>query len=205
MFCNKCGAQMVDGANFCMSCGQPAVQTAPETQPVVQPVAQAPEAQPVVQPVAQTPEAQPVAQTPAKKNNFLLGVIGALLGAVVGGAVIVILGQIGVVAVISGIALLLCVLFGYSKLGGELTKPGMIACILIMLVTPYLADRVDWAIYFLRWNIANNFFEAFADVHKYFEMGLLDMSEYTSNLVMLYVFVGIGIIGMIASAAKKRK
>lgn len=196
MFCNKCGAQMVDGAKFCMSCGQPAVQTAPGAQPVTQPV----EAQPVVQPVMES-----ATQNPAKKNNLFLGIIGALLGAVVGGAVIVAFGQLGLISVLSGIALFFCVLFGYGKLGGELTKPGMAVCIIIMLAAPYLADRVDWAIYFLRWNIANNFFEAFADVHKYFEMGLLDKSDYTSNLVMLYVFVGIGIIGLIASAAKKRK
>lgn len=54
MFCNNCGAQLVDGASFCGSCGSAVVQAAAPASNVVEP-----QAQPGFAPQPQQPQAQP--------------------------------------------------------------------------------------------------------------------------------------------------
>ena len=96
---------------------------------------EAPVAQPVVNP----------AEIPEKQENMFTGIIGALLGAAIGGASIVLLGQLGYVASISGLILAVCTLKGYELLGKSRGTVGTILCVLLMLITPYIAYRISFA------------------------------------------------------------
>ena len=60
--------------------------------------------------MAGSPEVKPA-------ENFVMGLIGALGGALLGGASIILIGQIGYISAISGIILAFCTLKGYALLG----------------------------------------------------------------------------------------
>lgn len=141
----------------------------------------------------------------AKPENVLTGVVGALIGAVLGGASIVLLSQLGFVASVSGLILAVCTLKGYELLGGQLTKRGIIISCLLMAITPYIADRIDWAIV-----IAQAFADdgvtlgmAFAAVHEVIAESDM-LGDYFLSLGMIYLFVIIGAFGTLKGLFKKK-
>ncbi len=187
MKCPNCGAEIAENSTFCGYCGQSVQQ-----QPVEQPVYQ--------QPVYQQPVQQPA---PVEKpENVISGTVGALGGAVIGGLLIVLLSQINFVASISGLVLAFCTLWGYEKLGGKLSTKGIVICVILMLITPYIANRIDWAI-FISDELGISFGDAFEVVPDYAEWGILE--NYTSNLVMLYLFTILGGAATVWDKIKNRK
>ena len=143
--------------------------------------------------------------TQEKPENVLTGVVGALIGAVLGGASIILLSQLGFVAAISGVILAVCTLKGYELLGGRLSKRGIVISCILMAITPYIADRLDWAIV-----IAQTFADegvtlgmAFAAVHDVIaENGMV--GDYFSSLGMVYLFVVMGAFGTLKGLFKKK-
>lgn len=143
--------------------------------------------------------------TQGKPENVLTGVVGALIGAVLGGASIILLSQLGFVAAISGVILAVCTLKGYELLGGRLSKRGILISCVLMAITPYIADRLDWAIV-----IAQTFADegvtlgmAFAAVHDVIaENGMV--GDYFSSLGMVYLFVVMGAFGTLKGLFKKK-
>lgn len=140
-----------------------------------------------------------------KPENLLTGVVGAVIGAVLGGASIILLSQLGFVTCISGLILAVCTLKGYELLGGRLTKRGIIICCVLMAVTPYIADRIDRAIM-----IAQTFAGdgvtlgmAFLAVHEVIaEKDML--GDYFLNLGMIYPFVVVGAFDTLKGLFKKK-
>ena len=63
------------------------------------------------------------------KENALLGTLGALLGAALGSASIILLSQINIVSALSGLLIAFCALKGYEILGGKLSTLGIIISI----------------------------------------------------------------------------
>ena len=47
-----------------------------------------------------------------KKENLALGILGAVIGSLIGGAAIVLIGQLGMISAISGVVLAFCALKG---------------------------------------------------------------------------------------------
>ncbi len=58
-----------------------------------------------------------------KTENMVAGTVGALLGSLLGVACIVLLGQLGYVAAVSGIVMAICTMKGYELLGGTGSPP----------------------------------------------------------------------------------
>lgn len=82
----------------------------------------------------------------ADKSNPVLGIIGAIIGALLGSIFWVILGQVGYIAGIAGIAILLGAMKGYTLLGKSLDKKGVIITLLISFVMVYVANDITWRI-----------------------------------------------------------
>ena len=61
-----------------------------------------------------------------KGENVVTGIVGAFLGSIIGLIVIVLVGQLGYVAVLSGIVMGVCTVKGYAILGGRLSKKGAV-------------------------------------------------------------------------------
>ena len=144
-----------------------------------------------------------------KQEKLALGILGALLGGLLGGASIVLLGQLGLVAAISGVILAFCTLKGYELLGGKLSKQGILVCIVVMLAVPYLADRVSWALAIVEQSkealgAQLSFGDAFQYVHEIVE--LTESTEnYWKDLLFIYAFTILGAFSIVKQAFKQRK
>ena len=152
-----------------------------------------------------TPVATVMPSQPIKQENVLTGLVGAVIGAVLGGASIILLSQLGFVASMSGFILAVWTLKGYELLGGQLSKRGIVISCLLMAITPYIADRIDWAIV-----IAQTFADegvtlgiAFAAVHDVIAENDM-LGEYFKSLGMIYLFVVMGAFSTLKGLIKKR-
>lgn len=179
MNCTKCGQEILDTATFCEHCG------------------------------AEVKPAEAVTGEVKKPENVMTGIVGALIGAAIGGASIVLLSQMDVIASISGIILAVCTMKGYELLGGRMTKKGIVISVLLMLAMPYLADRIDWAIRIMNQaqseGLAWTFGESFQVIPQMIEAGIIEEETYVANLVQLYLFTGIGVVATLFGGKGKKK
>ena len=174
MNCNHCGAQLPENAAVCTACGT------------------------AINAAAANP-----AELPAKEN-VLLGIVGALIGALLGGASILLFSKLGYVASLSGVLIAACTLGGYKLLAKGMGKAGLAICIILMLVTPFLANAVDLV------------FSLYEETQMY-GMTLMDTAEFLVDLIiseqemmiaylkdlgMLYLFVVLGAFGIAKKALK---
>ena len=140
-----------------------------------------------------------------KRENVICGIVGAFLGALIGGASIILIGMLGYIASVSGLILAVCTLKGYELLGGKLSGKGIVISILFMLATPYIADRIDWAIVIMQEfaDYGVTFAEGFAAVPELLKDGSIEMGEYIKNLLMIYGFCALGAFATLRSTLKK--
>lgn len=142
-------------------------------------------------------------QKEGKKENLVGGIVGALLGTLLGVASIIILSQMGYVAVISGIIMAVCTLKGYELLGGKLTKKGIVISIILMIIMTYIGDRLDWAIMVMR-ELETDLASAYRFIPDLLSADIIDSGSYWINLFLVYAFVAAGAIPMIITEIKSR-
>ncbi len=133
-----------------------------------------------------------------KSENVPFGIAGAFLGSLLGVAAIVILGQLGYIAAISGFIMALFTLKGYEKFAGKLSKVGVIASVIILFVMTIFGNRLDWAISISR-ELGNSLFEIFVampDIIKTFDL----QSNYYLNLGLLLFIALIGCYAPVKNA-----
>ncbi len=178
MNCGHCGTPLPENAAVCSVCGTPV-------------------------PVG---EREAVAELP-QPERVGLGLLGALLGAILGGASIVLLSQLGYVAALSGVLMAFCTLKGYELLGKKLSKKGIILSIVLMLVAVLVADWVDWALLAMESlpEYDLTFGECMVLIPAMLADGSIPMSEYLKNLGMVYLFVALGAFGTIRNALSGKK
>ena len=138
-----------------------------------------------------------------KQENMFAGILGALIGGVIGGAAIVLVGQLGLISAISGVILAFCTLKGYELLGKKLSKQGILVCIVIMLAVPYLADRISWALVIMK-EFEWLFGDAFLYVHQVVTEFELE-ANYWKDLLFVYAFTALGAFTIIKQTLKQAK
>lgn len=140
-----------------------------------------------------------------KRENMVTGIVGALIGALLGAGSIILLSQLGYIASISGLILAVCTLKGYELLGGKLSGKGIAISVVLMLLTPYIADRIDWAIVLMQEfaDYGVNFAEAFALIPELLADGSIEMGMYLKNLLMIYGFALLGAFSTLRTTLKK--
>ena len=140
----------------------------------------------------------------ARRENVALGLLGAFLGSLVGAALIVVLGRLGIVAAISGLVMSLVALKGYEKFAGGISKLGVVLTCLIIAVLVFAADWVDWAILAAS-ELDIDVFEALEILPGLFELGVIDPAEYGKSLGMLYAFTALGAVPVIIDCFNGRR
>lgn len=84
------------------------------------------------------------------KENVFLGIIGAIIGAIPGVLLWILIGQLGRVAVICGVAIAIGALYGYAFLGKNISKTGLIVCGIVVLVATFVGIQFDYYLTFMR-------------------------------------------------------
>lgn len=145
-------------------------------------------------------------QEQSRKENMVTGTVGALLGSLFGLLCIVLLRRVNFVAAGSGVIMAVGVLLGYERFGKKLTKKGIVIGVVIMLVMTYVGDRLDWTIRL--YNAVKpelTFFECYRMIPILLQEGVIKMSNYIYNLVMLYIFLLVGAAPIVIGAASEDK
>ncbi len=127
-----------------------------------------------------------------EESNPLTGAVGALIGSLLGVLAIVILGQIGYVAVVSGVVMGFGTLVGYSMLGGSLDLKGIIISVIIMIIMIFVANRMNWAFYVIRAVPEVGFFRAFFRFGEVVSQNAEIASKYHESLFADYLFCALG-------------
>ena len=199
MFCPKCGGQNPDNSRFCSYCGNEMNIAAaqPQYSAPQQPQYSAP-AQPQPQYTYQAPPVEVV------KGNMPLGILGALIGGLLGALSILLFFQMELVASLSGLILAFCTLKGYELLGKKLSTAGIVICVVIMLIMPFLAYMVHNAIYVMKQaDVSFGFaFEACVNAIK---NGYVSFGDIASDLALVYLFAAFGGVGTAIAVIKSSK
>lgn len=136
-----------------------------------------------------------------KKENMLMGIIGALVGSLAGVAVIMLLSKLGFVASVSGAVMSFCTIFMYEKLGHKLSKKGLIICVIVVIAMTYVAHNLTYTLEMYKYLVENGYKPSFTKIffkfYDAYDLLYEDYSGYIGNLVMLYLFSALGAFGII--------
>lgn len=174
MNCNHCGTTLPEGVSVCTVCGTP-VQTA-----------------------TAGPEILPV------RENVMLGVLGALIGALLGGASIILFSRLGYIASLSGVLIAFATLKGYELLGKGMSKVGLVICFALMVVTPFAAYNLDlllqchaeWKVFGLTMG------DSVTLLLELLQEDAELLGSYLKELGMIYLFMVIGAFSIAKNALK---
>ena len=119
----------------------------------------------------------------AREENFLLGIVGAVIGVIIGGAVALLVARLGYVSVLAGAALGFCTIKGYEFLGKKLTKKGVVVSAILMVLTVFLVNQLDYTLalmseldlpFGMTWTLLNEAtFQGDVPENFYLNLGLL--------------------------------
>lgn len=136
-----------------------------------------------------------------RRESLVAGAVGAFLGSLLGMACIIVVSQLGYVAVFCGVVMAVCTLKGYELLGGILSRKGAVVAGVITLVMTYVAYQLDCAI-----QVADaagvDIFLAFRNMGMLLEEGYLNTRAYWGGLVLLYLFTLVGAAPLIIAALR---
>jgi len=154
-------------------------------------------------------------KAPAVKSSVFFGTIGALIGSLLGGVLVIIASDVaGLFGSLVGMAVAALGLIGYRILGRRLTNGGVMISVAMILTTTYLADRLDWAYRVADWHNANaaaagvpeiDVISAFMQLNTLIDSGTIDLKVYLINIGALYLFCAIGIFGTLRTIFKRQR
>ena len=143
----------------------------------------------------------------------LRGFTGALLGALLSTVLIALLPQWGMQPSFGGVVITFFVFMGYRLLSKTMTKIGVGVCLMFTLLTPYIADRIVWAVWVLE-NVTElsgfpmegvSLMETFLLVPIALDEDKINVIEYFMGLLRLYLFTGVGGVAYLAGRMKGRR
>ena len=189
MTCPKCGEVLADNATVCSFCGE-AVNAAP--QPAT---------------CNSDPQPQYIPPVEEKPENVAAGIVGAMIGALIGGVAIILLGLLGYVASICGLIMAVCALKGYQMLGGKLSTKGIVISVIFMLIVPVVSYFIGAALSIVTEfkDYGVSFMDSLTLLLEYAQYEPETQAQVLKDLLMLYGFTALGAFGTIANALKKKK
>ena len=147
------------------------------------------------------------------EGNPILGILGAVLFSLIGCAVWVVIGKLGYISYLGGVAMSFTTLFGYYLFSKKFDIIGMITGIVIVLLMVLFANMIIYA-----WDIAStaehDFFDILFnlfDIMKNFDLhfgleGSKSLTgEFITNLVISYVICGISTCAIGIPMLKKNR
>ncbi|MBE5917216.1 MAG: hypothetical protein E7273_10295 [Pseudobutyrivibrio ruminis] len=136
-------------------------------------------------------------------ENVMAGFVGAFFGSLIGLITTIIIGQLGYVAVVSGIVMGVCTIKGYQMMAKKFSAKGIIICSVMMIVITYFAEKLDWVITMVtesNWPF-NDAFHYFWEILEASDA----VSSFIASLALVYIFTAVGAIPTIINAIKAEK
>lgn len=141
-------------------------------------------------------------------SKLVKGVIGAILGGLLSSSIWILLYRIGIIAGIAGFVSAVLVFKGYEFLGKTLDKKGLVASIIILIITIYCSVLLGITISVLTsenypLTISNILYAFLALNVLVFERGE-HVSAILKDLILAYVFSAIGCFGFVKRVIKNK-
>lgn len=177
MICNKCGNAVDHNAYFCEKCGNHVRK-----------------------------KAVPVDKSQLRgmalwEENYLFGVLGALLGSAAG---VLIFNQwymffsTQFLAPVPGFALGALTAGGYWWLGKRIRGVGTAISVIFVLASGWLSNHFFWALvaHTNGLGIYRTYWEVFLNLGRYFDNGSLNLASYVMGMISIYfgALTGVGIV-----------
>ena len=150
-------------------------------------------------------------ETLEQEPKPLMGFLGALIGAAISCALIMLLWRFGLLPSFGCIAIAFLVFMFSGLLNKNRTKIGFGVCIMFIVFTPYIADRLVWAAKLVQ-NAAElklaediTLFEAFMGMPIMLDAEKIHAGEYLRGLFNSYIFTAIGAVAYLAGVARGKK
>lgn len=140
-----------------------------------------------------------------KGENTVAGIVGALLGALIGAASILLVGKMGYVASVCGVIMGVCSLKGYELLAGKLSRKGLLISGVIMVLSVILSYNAEISMFAAAEDEINGFFDYFRAVNAGLFTNGLVWSNYLPGLLKLAVFTAIGAVPTVTANSKRQK
>lgn len=145
-------------------------------------------------------------KTKQTKERIGRGVLGALLGALLGGAVIVFEDRTaGTFSPIFGVAAAIAVFQGYRQLAGGLSKRGAAICVIVLMAVVAGANQINCTMEVIEMVDAlrgRDFVEVFGSYENIPEVREIQ-SWYQSHLLVLYLYCLLGSLPILVRAFRK--
>lgn len=136
-----------------------------------------------------------------QKSSFFPGILGAFGGALIGGALWILIYRLGYIAGIAGAVSAICAMKGYEMLGKRLDVKGIAGSVIIMIATIFLASRISWS--WDMYDVLKEYDYDFSTIFFHFSE-LLDMfeasGEYIKELMIGYGLTAVCSVGYIIEA-----
>ncbi len=133
------------------------------------------------------------------KSNLALGIVGAVIGAALGGVLWILIGKLGYIAGIAGFAIVALAIAGYGKLGKAVDIKGVVVSIIASILVLYLSNRIlwSWSLYDeLKQYYEVTFFDAYNVMYDVLAELELD-GEYWGDFFIGFIFTVLASIGTI--------
>lgn len=145
-----------------------------------------------------------------KKENILKGIIGGFIGSLAGVVAIVLFSKLGYVAAIAGLIMAVCTINLYQKFAGGISKKGIIACIIIMIIMTVVGNNLAFSFALAGelkeyYNVDSSVTYIFFNLFSLMSEGLIVTSTYVGDLMLIVIFNLIGAVGTFKNQIKNIK
>ena len=154
--------------------------------------------------IAQETEAHATAQ-----NHYFTGTIGALLGALIGSIAWVLIGLLGYLAAIGGIAIAFCAAKGYTMMKGKVNALGIVIicliCIVVMVVAQFVTVDIQVLNEFSKAGSPIGFWDATSFTLEVIQNEPEVTSEFIKDTLLGLLFLALGSYSIIKSLVVQAK
>jgi len=145
----------------------------------------------------------------AQKENYILGILGALLFSLGGVVVYFGLFQLDFISGISGWIMFILARFGYgifTKTAKKITVASMITAIIVTVIMIFVAEYVSVTFYMFTEfkDLGVTFLEAFKAMPGFLEEPVV-IKAFLRDLGFAYLFGALGILGNVLNFIKQKK
>lgn len=120
-------------------------------------------------------------------NNFILGIVGALLGSLAGIILWILIGLLGFIAGIAGFIIFRGTLIGFKKLGGTIDLKASIACILITCIAIIVAE-IACCTFSIYYELNKEYQATLIEAYRYIPLFFQYSNEFKSSFIIDLLF-----------------
>lgn len=139
-----------------------------------------------------------------KPVNMITGIVGAFLGVLIGVVLWVLIYQMGYIAGIAGVVMMVCAFKGFELLGGRVNLPGAVICVIMVLAAVYFSHNIAMAVSIMQELDGYSFGDAYQSIPFFRDMSSDFDTAYIRDLAVGYMLTLVAIIPSIKNMIKRK-